>query len=71
MLLRICLAVRGLYCVANLFPTAILMDDNPDNSPQKRKRPWIHVPMREQPLLVILMYLVPLAVALFLVVPFG
>jgi len=47
------------------------MDENPDRAPQKRERPWILVPMREQPLPVILMYLVPLAVALFLVLLFG
>jgi hypothetical protein len=47
------------------------MDENPDRSLQKQKRPWILVPMREQPLLVILMYLVPLALALLLALLFG
>ena len=43
------------------------MDQNPYRAPQKRKTPWILVPMREQPLLVIVLYVVPIAIVLLVV----
>jgi hypothetical protein len=49
----------------------IPMDENHDTVPKKHKRRWILTPMREQPLLVIAIYLLPLAIALFLAALFG
>ena len=47
------------------------MDENRHAVPEKPKRHWILTPMREQPLLVIAMYLLPLAIALLLAALFG
>ena len=49
----------------------IPMDENYHIEPEKRKRHWILMPMREQPLLVIAMYLLPFAIALILAALFG
>jgi hypothetical protein len=42
------------------------MIENPYEWPQKQKRPWYLVPMREQPLLVVMLYLFPVALGLCL-----
>ena len=47
------------------------MDKNRHSIPEKPKRHWILKPMREQPLLVIAMYLLPFAIALLLAAMFG
>jgi hypothetical protein len=47
------------------------MDEEPNRAPQKQKRPWILVPMREQPLLAIALFFVPLAIALLLAALLG
>jgi hypothetical protein len=47
------------------------MADKSDKAPQQQKRHWILVPMREQPFLVFLLHLLPLAIALLLVALLG
>jgi hypothetical protein len=42
------------------------VENNPYQAPQKREPPWYLVPMREQPLLVVMLYFFPLALGLFL-----
>jgi hypothetical protein len=51
--------------------TDIQMDEDRHPVAEKRRRHWILMPMREQPLLVIAIYLLPLAIALFLAALFG
>ncbi len=47
------------------------MDEHTHTAPQKRTSRWILVPMRKQPLLIIALYLLPLAIALLLAALFG